>query len=199
MRKQSAVMLAPYKPTTPFDKDAVRKDKDERKQRQQNTEFVGLICPPNPLDKPSIQRVSAAAVKLPPGFVGKNFDENKKTVKRHKLDKRKPSLESEEGFEENEAEKKFEYDDIKNCNKKANDLLDSLIKEDLKWAAVPDDFHSFTKKDFTFKLDSSKLKVCVMCTCNVYVYYVCVNAIYASVSYALDSVCIIVNAYRLGI
>mmetsp|Transcript_5119 Transcript_5119/g.7835 ORF Transcript_5119/g.7835 Transcript_5119/m.7835 type:complete len:1459 (+) Transcript_5119:59-4435(+) len=152
MRKQSRVTIVAPKSAPAI----VAKDTNEAAAEAALHEInksMNLISPPNPFDRgPAPVKVSYSTQM--PLYSNSSIVS---TGKRHSMRKQASMIKRKQSDVPVEETKGFEA--IKASSKKASSLVDSMAKEDMRWANVPDkNYHEYRDSDFVFKLNENQLE-----------------------------------------
>lgn len=175
MRKQSTVTVVDVSRR----KTEVKPEKTDD-DREDAYAYLGLVTPPNPrtIEKGNLRKISivgSTGSPKPPAeratIVGKHamkkHTDSEKTfpgssLEQGSIDSSKSKL-SKKVASTSVVEPPTGYAALRESTNRANALVESILKEDLRWAGVPDqNYHTYKEGDFKFKLDDSKIKVPIL-------------------------------------
>ena len=166
MRKQSNLVLVESR------KSAVATPKQlEEIDRDEASSYMGLTTPPNPLEKnkSTIRKISQSHIpgnKHPEGrqtMIAKQKKNTSESGKSGQLEaascdsvkSKPPTLKPVDVVDTLTG-----YAAMRASTNRAHNLVESILKEDMRWAGVPEqNYHTYKESDFMLKLDSSKIQV----------------------------------------
>jgi hypothetical protein len=170
MRKQSSVVVA----------EGSRKKSVVQKSNEDVSEdayaYLGLVVPPNPLEEK--EKTQLRKISINHGFTGGSHSEPKVAAPKNRKQsmapgKMAPGSQLEQGSIDSTQSKSAKkevsvsavepltgFNAMRQSATRANALVESILKEDMRWAGVPEqNYHTYKNTDFALKLESSKIQV----------------------------------------